>query len=805
MKKDEIREALLKVGTHQLRSPISTIQTQLNVILKVYEKELPGKLKRILESAVQKSDDMLTLVNDLLDIAQMEREDVKGEFTTINMELLFLNVMESLTDKVEIKKMNFQVEKKDVLPFVWGYRTGLKHIFYNLIENAIKYTPAGGKIIVKVYYDKRGILYGEVRDTGIGIPENETKNIFQEFYRAINAKGEGKTGTGLGLSIVEKAIVIHGGEIICESTLGEGTVFKFSIPLARIEEEEAALLDKKKKEEKFKIVIIGGRTAGPKAAAKARRMNEEASITIIEKDESLSYAGCGLPYYISGMVSDPRALMTTNDGDIRDPDFFRQIKEIAVLNRTEALSIDRENRQVLLEDLKTQKRSKILYDKLILATGSKAIIPRIRGVNKKGVYKYDKVEDAEGLRKELKMKQAKDVIIIGGGLLGAETAEALSRRGARVTIIEKTDHMLKFLDKEMALLVKNYFESQGVKILLNHRAERIVGNSFVKGVIANQKLIPGDLVIFSTGLKPEVTLARKCGLQIGITGAIKINQYLQTNDPNIYAIGDCVENTNLITGKPIYTPFGSIATKQGRIAGINVTGGEEEFCGVLQTIIMKIFDYNIGAVGLNEEQLCKEGFEPISVIVPGPDRDHFFPSAKLISIKLIADRKSKKVLGSQIIGGGDILSRLYTITTAISSGMKVSDIAKLDLAYAPPYSSAMDIIITAANVLNNKIDGNYNGISPVELKDKLKRRENIILLDVRSHSEYDFDSIPGSTHIPLNALRGRLHQFPKDREIIICCRSGVNSYEGLRIFKASGFNNVKVLDGGIVTFRGEII
>jgi NADPH-dependent 2,4-dienoyl-CoA reductase/sulfur reductase-like enzyme/rhodanese-related sulfurtransferase/two-component sensor histidine kinase len=804
MSKDEIRDALLKVGAHQLRSPISTIQTQLNIILQVYDKEMPGKMKRLVEGASKKSEDMLSLINDLLDMGQLENEHVKEEFTTVRLEKLFLSVIEHLSGKAEFKEIDLQIDKKDILPIVWGHRSGLKSIFYNLIENAIKYTPRGGKVTVKTNYDRRGVLHCEVKDTGIGIPCQEIKGVFSEFYRASNAKEEAKIGTGLGLAIVAKAIEVHGGEIKCESNIGQGTAFKFSIALAKIEEEEAKLLEQKKQDDKLKIVIIGGRTAGPKAAAKARRMNEDASITIIEKDESLSYAGCGLPYYISGMVSNLKSLMTTNDGDIRDPDFFRQIKEIEVLNRTRALSIDRENKEILIENFKTKEKNKITYDKLILATGSKAIIPRIKGINKKGVYSYHKVEDAEGLKKELKTKQAKDVIIIGGGLLGAETAEALSRRGARVTIIEEKDQILiKFLDKEMADLVKNYFESKGIKILLNNKVELIEGHSSAEGVVANGNFIPADLVILSTGLKPEVRLAKKCGLTTGITGGIKINKYLQTSDPHIYAIGDCVENTNLITGKPVYTPFGSIATRQGRVAGINATGGKEKFSGVIKTIIMKFFDYNIGSVGLNEEQLKTESFDPVSIIVPGPDKDHFFPSAKLIYIKLTGDRNSKNLLGAQIIGRGDILSRLNTITTAISAKMKISDISKLDLAYAPPYSSAMDIIITAANVLNNKIDGNYNGISPAELKNKLEKKEDIILLDIRSHSEYDYDSINGSSHIPLNSLRGRLHQLPKDREIIICCRSGVNSYEALRIFKSHGFNNAKVLDGGIVTFRGE--
>jgi len=534
-------------------------------------------------------------------------------------------------------------------------------------------------------------------------------------------------------------------------------------------------------------------------------MNEDALITIIEKDKSLSYAGCGLPYYISGMVSEPRALMTTHDGDIRDQEFFGKIKDIEVLNRTRALAIDRKNKSIVIEDLKLGKRSEINYDKLILATGSKAKMPRIKGIDKKGVYSLHRVEDAEGLRRELRGNKAKDVVIIGGGLLGAVTAEALSRRGSRVNIVDSCDQILGFLDREMAYLVQNHFEERGVRVLLNSKVEAIRGREHVEWVKVKNYLFRADLIILSTGVKPEVSLARKADLELGSTGAIKINKYLQTSDPDIYAIGDCVENKSLITGKPVYTPLGSVATRHGRFAGINVTGGSEEFPGVLNSMIIKVFDYNVASVGLNEKEAFREGFFPVSVIVPGPDKDHYLPTAKLIYIKLVADRNSRKILGAQVIGRGDVSKRIDVIATAISAGMGVNDISKLDLAYAPPYSSAMDIIITAANVLHSKIEGNYVGISPLKLKEKIAAKEDIILLDVRSHYEYDRISIPGSIHILLNTLRGRLHQLPKNLEIIICCRSGINSYEALRILKANGFPNVQVLDGGILTFFGEII
>lgn len=801
----EIINQLLKVSAHQLRAPISTIQTQLKTILAGYAGEVPGKIKRLLDGAYRKSSDMLTLLNDLLELARIEDKNIKDEFEPVNLEQIFNKTIENLSAKAELKELDFQISKSLDLPVVWGYKIGLRNLFHNLIENAIKYTPKGGRVYVKINYNKKqGMLECEIKDTGIGISEKDSKNIFTEFYRAANAKHEDKLGTGLGLTIVAKSIEIHGGDIEVDSKIGAGTTFEFSIPLVKISSIQLENDKKKYDKKRLKIVVIGGRAAGPKAAAKARRMDENAKITIIEKERVLSYAGCGLPYYISGMVSDPKELMTTNDGDIRDPEFFRKIKEIDVLNRTKAVDIDRKKKKIIVENVRTCKRREFDYDKLVIATGSKSVIPKIAGVHKNGVYTLHGVADAKGLREELRENKAKDVVIIGGGLLGIETAEALSIKGARVTIIESTNQILSFLDKEIAFIVQNYFEHKGIRVLLNSKVEKIIGKNSVKGVIANSKTIPADFIILSVGVIPEVTLAKNAGLELGVTGAIKVNEYLQTSDQDIYAVGDCIENNSLITGKPIYSPFGSIANKQGRIVGLNVTGSRVKLHGVLQNIILKAFDYNIAAVGLTEIQSEKEGFTTISAIVPGPDKEHYYSTAKLIYLKLIGDKKTGRIIGAQIVGRGDVSKRIDVIATIITGKMKMWDLSKLDLAYAPPYSSAMDIVITAANVLKNKYYENFIGIAPFKLKEKLNNEEDILLLDVRTPAEYDYISIPSSILIPLNSLRGRIRSIPKDREIIIYCRSGVNSYEAFRFLKAKGFNDVKVLDGGILAYFGEI-
>ncbi|HOK39563.1 MAG TPA: FAD-dependent oxidoreductase [bacterium] len=801
----EIIEQILKVSAHQLRSPITTIQTLLKTVLTGYAGEVPGKIKRLIEGAYKKSGDMLTLINDLLELAKFQEKNIRKLFEPINLEELFQKIVESLKEKIETKKIEFVVEKDEILPIIWAYRIGIEHILYNLLENAIKYTPNNGRVLIKLNYDEtKKILSGEVSDSGIGIPKEYQKYIFTEFYRAPNAKQEEKTGTGLGLVIVKKAVEIHNGKISFESSPEKGTSFKFILPATKIAKEKIRKEDKSDESKRLKILIIGGKAAGPKAAAKARRMDEDALITLIEKEEVLSYAGCGLPFYISNMVTDARLLMTTNDGDIRDPEFFKKIKDIEVLINTEAIEIDRANKRVKIRNLKTLEETTINYDKLIIATGSIPIVPKIPGIDKKGVYTLYSVADAEGLKRELNVPKAKDVYIIGGGAIGVEVSEALVRRGARVTIIEIKDQLLNFLDLEFSELVKNHLERKGIKILLNTKVEEIIGDERVSGIKINDKILPADLIIVAIGVRPNVELAKKSGLEIGETGGIKINEYLQTNDENIYAIGDCVENKNLITGKPIYTPLGSIANKQGRIAGLNVTGAKEKFSGVLQTIILKVFDYNIGAVGLNEKTAKEQSFEPLTVIVPGPDKEHYYPTAELIYLKLIADKKTGKLLGAQAIGKGDISKRIDIVATAISANMLIWDLSKLDLAYAPPFSAAMDILITAANVLKNKYYGNFEGISPIELKERLLKKDDILLIDVRTPAEYDIISISNSILIPLNSLRGRLYTLPKEKEIILICRTGINSYEAYKLLKANNFKKVKVLEGGIVTYFGEL-
>ena len=555
----------------------------------------------------------------------------------------------------------------------------------------------------------------------------------------------------------------------------------------------------------MKIVIIGGVATGPKAASRARRRDPNAEIIMIEKGRLLSYAGCGMPYFISGDIPDCNELMCTPAGIVRNSVFFQNVKDIKALTRTFAESIDRENKKVNIVNLETQEHSSISYDKLVLATGSVHFRPPIEGSDLHRIFVLGHPDDAIAIHETARSKDVNKVAVFGGGLIGMEVTEALSRLGLEVIVLEMMDYLLpKLLDPEISAFLARYLLSKGVKLKLSEKAVKLKGDdrSNVRKVITDKGEIDADMIVTAVGVRPNVELAKNAGLRIGETGAIWVNEYLQTTDPDIYAGGDCVENTHLITGKQVYIPLGSTANKHGRIIGDNVTGGSEKFKGVLGTTIYKIFDYTIGCTGLNEKTAKELGYSVVTCLAPGPDIAHYYPTHATILTKLVADRNNGKVLGAQIIGPGDVDKRLDVIVTTISHGGTVRDISDLDLGYAPPYANAIDNIAHAANIIRNKMDGIARSITPMEVKAKIDRGEDFILLDVRTPPELEKSRIDDGRvkHIPLGVLRSRISELPKDKEIIAFCAISQRGYEAQRILDGYGFNNVKFMDGGITAW-----
>jgi len=555
--------------------------------------------------------------------------------------------------------------------------------------------------------------------------------------------------------------------------------------------------------EKLKVVIIGGVACGPKTAARIKRLNPDAEVTILEKGELLSYAGCGLPFYISGEIKDYKELMCTPTGVVRDTHYFRMVKDITVYNQTLAESIDRKKKIVRAVNTITGKSLELPYDKLVLATGGQPIVPKIKGTDLKGVNFLSTVEDARKIRDQEKNLQGKNAVIIGGGLIGIEVTESFVKQGMRVTLIEKMDRVLPALiDPEMAYHVHNELKANGVNVILNDSVISINGDDQgnVKSVTTSLSEFPADLVLIAIGTKPNVVLGKEAGLQIGSIGGFVVDEHLRTSDPDIFAGGDCVENINLVTGRSIFVPMGSTANKHGRVIADNICGKNSVFKGVLGTAICKVFNMNIARTGLTEKQAIDEGYDYITVLNPAPDRAHYHPEAKLIIIKLVVDKKTRKILGAQIVGPGDVAKRIEVVITSITNKTTIDDMANYDLAYAPPFSPAIDNILVATHIAQNKLDGITKSISPIEVKNKIDNNEDFILLDVRSPQEFEQLRIddPRVKLIPLGKLRESLHELDKNKEIITLCKISLRGYEAQRILEGAGFKNVKFLDGGVI-------
>lgn len=555
-----------------------------------------------------------------------------------------------------------------------------------------------------------------------------------------------------------------------------------------------------------RIVVIGGSAAGPKAAAKARRTDNDAEIVILQKDPELSMASCGYPYYVGGFFNDRNMLLSTGSGVTRDSRYYLNAKAIDARTNTEVTGIDRDHRTVGAKNLLTGETDVLGYDKLIIATGATPTIPPIPGRDLQGITTLQSMKDADFLRKVRDEGVIRKTVVIGGGLIGIETCEALQLAGVKVTVIELLPQILTFLDWELAKLVENHVKSKSVHVVTGNGIAAFLGEG---GKLTGVKLgdgteLPCELAVVAIGVTPNVRLAREAGLKIGETGGIEVNAHMQTSDPDIYAVGDCVETVNRITGKKVLAPYGDLANLQGRVAGENAAStNTETFPGTIQTGICKVFDFAAGATGLSETTAKKLGYEDIiTVINASPDKPGFMNGLLLVT-KMVADRKTGKVLGAQCVGPGNVSKQIAQWAMAIQGGLSVADIVNADLPYAPPYSLAIDHFIATAHIMQNKMKGKLKGISAGAVREKLDAGENPFLIDVRDAVEYEQMRLGiGETLIPLGALRKRLPDLPRDmnREIICYCKISLRGYEAALVLEANGWKNVKVMEGGIMAW-----
>jgi len=554
------------------------------------------------------------------------------------------------------------------------------------------------------------------------------------------------------------------------------------------------------------IIVIGGSAAGPKAAARARRLDQNAEITIIQKDADLSMASCGYPYYVGGFFDDRNKLLCTPTGVTRDPKFFLNAKGITAVTETEVTSIDRKKKRVDMRNLKTQKTGHMPYDKLIIATGAVPRVPPVPGNDLNGISTLQSMKDADFLRHIRDEGRIKKAVIIGGGLIGIETCEALELAGIEITVIELLPQLLTFLDMELAKLVENHVKSKGAHVITNNGLAEFIGK---EGELTGVKLqngteLPCELAVVAIGVKPNVTLAQEAGLTIGETGGIQVDSNMRTSDANIYAAGDCIEVNNLCRGGKTLAPYGDLANLQGRVAGSNAAGGDKmEFPGTQHTGICKVFDFGAGSTGLSETAAKKAGLSDIiTVINASPDKPGFMDGKLLVS-KMVADKRTGRLLGLQCIGPGDVSKQIATAAMAIRGKLTVSDLVNADLPYAPPFSLAIDHFIAGAHIMENKIAGLMDGIAAADVKEMADRGDDLFILDVRGADEYNAMRLGiGETLIPLGALRARLHELPSDKQkLIICyCKISLRGYEAASLIRANGWTNVNVMEGGIMAW-----
>jgi NADPH-dependent 2,4-dienoyl-CoA reductase/sulfur reductase-like enzyme/rhodanese-related sulfurtransferase len=555
----------------------------------------------------------------------------------------------------------------------------------------------------------------------------------------------------------------------------------------------------------MKVVIIGGVATGPKVAARLRRLQPEAEITIIEQGDLVSYGACGLPLYLGNLVPQLDELMMTSAGLIRDAKFFQDQKGIKFLTRTRALKINRSEKTVLIQNLQSGIEQTLAYDTLVLATGAKALVPPMAGVNLGQVFTLHSPHDAQKLKHVMQAKKIKHVTILGAGLIGIEVADALSGPRLKVTLCEAGPHVLpKLLDADMAQLVQRQMRGRGVDIRVASRIQAFEGDieGNVCRVVTDQGNIETEAVVISAGVRPEVELAQEAGLKIGVTGAICVDKQMRTTDPFIFAGGDCAEQIHELTGKPAYIPLASTANKQGRVIADNISGQSSEFSSVMGTSVLQAFELNIGRTGIGESEAQALGYNVITSLSSGLDATHYYPMHASITIKLIAERESGQLLGAQICGTGESIKRLDVVATALKFRAKVSDFMCLDLGYAPPFATAIDVLIHAATTLENKRQGLAQGITPERVLECLAAREELCVVDVRESDEIEANPIllEQVLTIPLGELRERWIEIPKSYRVVTVCELGIRGYEAACILKGKGLNQVAYLEGGISTF-----
>lgn len=533
----------------------------------------------------------------------------------------------------------------------------------------------------------------------------------------------------------------------------------------------------------MKVLIIGGVAAGTKAAAKLKREDYSMEVTIITKGSDISYAGCGLPYYVGDVIHKKEQLI------VNTPESFEKLTGVRVITNTEAVKVCREEKLVEAVHTETGETVTYPYDKLVIATGASPIRPSMEGIDLEGIYFMRTPQDAISLKERLEKKDVKRAVVVGGGFIGLEVAENLASQGIWVSVIDLADHVLPGFDPEMAEYVENYLADQGIMTFTGTKLEGFVGEGKLEKVKTSRKAMKADIAVLSIGIRANTDFLEGSGIALMPNRTIKVNAYMQTNDEDIYAAGDCAMVTNRITGQEAWSPMGSSANMEGRLLAENITGKKKVYPGVLGTAVCKLPGLNAGRTGLTVSQAEAAGYDPVSVLTVVDDKAHYYPEAGTFIVKMIADRTSDRFLGLQVLGKGAVDKMTDIAVTALTMKATLQDLENMDLAYAPPFSTAIHPFVHTVNVLRNKLSGSFETFTPQEYENG--EAEAYRMIDAALQP-----SLPGVEYLDLEKVTEPVEGLDKEEKLLLVCAKGKRAYMLQNRLKQFGYTQTKVLEGG---------
>ena len=539
----------------------------------------------------------------------------------------------------------------------------------------------------------------------------------------------------------------------------------------------------------MKVVIVGGVAGGATAAARIRRLDEQAEIVVFERTSYMSYANCGLPYYIGGVIEDPEELT------LQTPESFFARFRVDVRVRHEVTAIHPDRKTVAVTNLETGEAFEESYDKLLLSPGAKPVLPKLSGMDVPGLFTLRTVEDTLRIKKYIEEQQPKSAVLAGGGFIGLELAENLRELGLDVTIVQRPKQLMSPFDADMAALIHGEMRRHGVKLALGHTVEGFEGkDGGIDVLLEGGAPLHADMVVLAIGVEPDSALAKAAGLALGVKGSIAVNDRMETSQADIYAVGDAVQVRHYVTGGDALIALAGPANKQGRIAADNICGGDSRYTGSQGSSVIKVFDMTAAVTGVNEAQAAKAGLDADSVVLSPMSHAGYYPGGRVMTMKVVFEKETYRLLGAQIVGYEGVDKRIDVLATAIRAGLKATELKDLDLAYAPPYSSAKDPVNMAGFMIDNIASG---VLRQFHLEDvaALPRDGSVTLLDTRTVREYGRGHVEGFSNIPVDELRERIGEIERGKPVYVICQSGLRSYIATRILAGYGFETYNFSGG----------